>query len=332
MFLGMDVDSTRTFAERMHAEGRRLSEEISALDQVLQRSVAFWSGPDAEGFRSSWSQQHRAHALACVDRLNDLASAVHEHVEEQEAASAPGDAVGAAVGAGAGATGESTGGPDATTRSAIPRGPLDDSGPLVDEDVAAAWNDMNDWQKRKVAQEIVDSEFEKYGMEPVTLQVEDKDEFSGSWNESEKKLTITDAWLDDPSSTAVFAHEVRHAAQSEFVREVEPTGFLWWRDDKAAEYARLEEEHGITRDDIAAFRENMPEYGGDYVSPPEQLSPDATRAEQKAYAQERYEYEYQPLEHDARTVGDGFSRSLDVEDLRRYQDRAGVEQAEPTGS
>lgn len=320
-FLGMDPEQVREHAQQIRTGCTRLGTRRAALEGLIAQSEEFWRGEDAEQFRRSWHSGAGALWREGLERLGGFADTADQDADEQERTSDPGGATGGS----GGSTGDAGTTADGT-RSYVPRGPLSSDGPLVTDEVAEAWSGMTDEERRKVAQEIVDSHFEDYGMEPVELIVEDKGaERSGSWSEKDKRLTITEAWLEDPSSTAVFAHEVRHAAQSEFARRTDPTGFLWWRDDKAAEYAQIERDHGVSREQIESWRGNMEEYGGDYISPPEELAPDATSAERQAYDAEWNRYEQQPLEQDARAVGDGYSRGLNLDELREFQERAGVD-------
>lgn len=100
----------------------------------------------------------------------------------------------------------------------------------------------------------------------------------GSWREGwfivGHKLTINQDRLSDPATRHTLVHEARHATQHEFVDQTDRS--LWDHitgNDRSAEYEQIEEEQGITREEIDAWRENSddrtpaPIHPGDDAAP-----------------------------------------------------------------
>lgn len=182
---------------------------------------------------------------------------------------------------------------------------------------------MSQAERERVAQAIVDAEFERYGMEPVEIDFESMDHM-GYWREGffivGDKLAINQDRLQDPGILHTLVHEVRHAAQHEFIEQTDRS--LWdhiLRNDKSAEYERIEREHGITREDIEAWDEN---FGNRTPAPvmPENPTPE----EYEQYQREYDEYFEQPTEADAQGTGRDLVNDLTFEDLQDYQRDAGV--------
>ncbi|QNN82197.1 WXG100 family type VII secretion target [Brachybacterium sp. Z12] len=96
-FVGMDTGQGREHAERLRTAAQRLGSEHAVLSSTVQASEAFWRGPDAEAFRSTWADGAGRLLHQLVGELEESASVLDGDVEEQESASA----------------GEPTGGPDA---------------------------------------------------------------------------------------------------------------------------------------------------------------------------------------------------------------------------
>lgn len=300
-FLGMDVEAVRAEAQRVRTAQQRLADEHQALHQRILQSHEFWIGSDADQFRERWTATTSPQWEGALDRLLHTADTAESEVDQQDAAStADGD----------GATSD---GGDGAARTAYDG----EAGDVpIDPDVRNAWmNDMNEQQRRAVLQEMVDQEFERYGMEPVdiTYFYEEPDPDSnlvtfGSWSEDGQTLKLNEYLLSNPDLMLTTVHEVRHAAQHEFIEQTDPGLFDWLPgvDSKADDYERIEEDYGITRDEIEAWRENFD--GDNYISPDEDFEA----------------YQAQPVEVDAREREDGFAGDLTFEELQRYQRDAGV--------
>ena len=115
----------------------------------------------------------------------------------------------------------------------------------------------------------------------------------------------------------------RHAAQDNWVEETDgPPAWQFWREDhSAAEYERIEEEYGVTKEEIEAWRENDKDYT---EFPEDQPGEDAPQSEKDAWNEEYEAYREQPLEEDAFEEGDEFVDGITPEELRQYQLDAGV--------
>src|SRR5699024_6912037 len=82
----------------------------------------------------------------------------------------------------------------------------------------------------------------------------------GSWTDGSGTLKLNEYVLDNPDLMLTTVHEVRHAAQHEFVDQTESFwDFLPWVDHDE-DYDRIEEEHGISREEIESRRENFDDY------------------------------------------------------------------------
>ena len=313
-FLGMDVQQVEQHAERMRRGREELGDRLQALDGAVRASQGFWHGPDAETFRDRWGTVHSSLGLPALEQLSRRATSLERDAEEQETASAP----------------EGTGGGGGRgTAADVARDGSDDDRGTVDPEVAAAWEDMTDEERREVAQEIVDAEFEKYGMDPVEIDFDDIDG-NGFWREGilgiGRTLKIDENELADPDILHTLAHEVRHAAQHEFIERTEPS-YSILGSDKNQEFEEIEDEYGVTREEIESWEDNFGPFS--YKSPPDRPDDDAGPEEWDEYHEEFDEYLDQPVEVDARGGGRGFVEGTSLEDLQEFQREAGVPVSDP---
>lgn len=304
----MDVEAAREFGERIDAATERLVGEFDSLDSMVRASGEFWRGPDGDAFRASWTGTYSSIAQPGFDRLRACADRIRTDSDEQDEASSPDS--------------EGTHSEDAHGRTAAPWADADGE-PNVDPEVAEAWEAMSDEDREKVAREMIDDQLRSYGIDPSTVEISFEDtEYLGYWSESERKLVINPEHLRTPGAFDTIAHEVRHAAQHEYVRQTEPTGWWFWRDDKAKEYEQIERDHNISRRDIDLWRENNKP--GKYISPPDPPGPGASDADRERYRREFEYYEGQPVEVDARGAGKRYAEGIDMSDLEEYKKNAGV--------
>lgn len=322
-FVGMDTDQGLGHVERLRTAARQLESRHAALSSTVQASHAFWRGPDAEAFRTTWADGAGRLLTQLVGELGQSASSLDGEVAEQETASA-----GETTGSGAGEDGNRGGaGPG------IPGARYGGGGDgTVSPEVARAWDAMGPEDQRQVLQEIVDQELERQGHPGLDVHFEDlSDEgWAGYWTEHGgirfwrgEHIVIDIEHATDPDALNTAAHEARHAAQDQWVEQTDGTpGWQFWReDDSAEEYERIERDHGVTQEEIEAWREN----DGDYISPPEPPpSPDAPQSEHDAWHEAYREYREQPLEDDAFDTGDDFADEITLEELQQYQEDAQV--------
>lgn len=320
-FLGMDVEQCREHAERTREGGARLEDLLTRLSAVLSRGQQQWIGPDAEDFRGRWHTEVGAALQSTADLLAQQAGELDGHVAQQEAASSPDGAEG-----GAGDAGD----PDAhgdvpfTSRDADPGDPPSerDFGAergTVDPDVANTWEHMSDPERRRVAQQIVDEEFARYGMEPVDINFTDLSG-NGQWNEIFNRLSIDEERLADPDILHTLVHEVRHAAQHQAISDTRRTLF---DRDTSDDYEAAEDRYGATEEEIRAWRDNQ-RWPWSYTSPPDAPDQGAPQEDWDRYYEDYAEYVDQPVEVDARRRGREFVDGMTPEDLEGFMERAGV--------
>ena len=316
-FAGMDVAQAEAHARLLEERHGRLIELFTDLDAQVSDTQAAWIGPDGDAFRAQWTAEHATRFRPVAENLLRAASELDQHIEEQNRASGAGDSTGSGdTGAGA---------PDgADIADPTAHDPGGDRRGNVDPDVYYIWTNMTHEQRMLVAQEIVDEQFAQYGMDPVEISFENSDNM-GSWREGflifGDKLVINKERLDDPAIIHTLIHEVRHAAQHEFIEQTDRS--LWDHitgDDKSAEYERIEEEHGVTREEIEAWDENF----GDRTPAPTPLPENPTPEDEARYQEEYDEYFEQPTEADAQATGRDWVNDLTAEDMQEYQERAGV--------
>lgn len=301
-FLGMDVDEVRAVAERLREAQQRLAEQHDLLQGRITQSTEFWHGADADGFRGAWESDLGPLWRRAGEDLRRMAETADTDADQQDTTSGAEDRDPSGDGAGSEA-------------DVMPPSLADPSSTAGDEplskDLVGPWMDMGDDEKQAVLREIAEQELEQYGLEDVEIVFqnippeEGEDWYpAGSWNG--EVLMLNTYGLHDPEMMLSAVHEARHAAQWEFVEQTQPERWDWLPlvDSQSEDYARIEEEHGVTREEIEAWRENQDtilDYGED---------PEA--------------YEAQPLEVDARESEDSFARGMSVEELQQYQRDAGV--------
>lgn len=311
-FLGIDVHQAGEQVEQIQRCRERLAGELEALDGAVRASQGFWIGADADHFRERWSALRTGPGLSALEQLSQRADTLETDIEQQETASARDD--GGAAGGGSS--------PDVADDGDNDRG-------TVDPEVAAAWRGMTDEERRAVAQEIVDAEFEKYGMDSVEIDFDDI-KGNGYWREGilgfGQKLAIDEDALSDPDILHTLAHEVRHAAQHEFIERTEPR-YSILGDNRNERFEEIEAEHGVTREEIEEWDDNFGLFS--YKQAPRRLGDDATPEEQAEYDRKFQEYLDQPVEVDAREGGREFVEDVTMGDLQDFQREADVPVSEP---
>lgn len=298
-FQGMDTAEVHAAAERMRTARRLLTEAYSALQGQVLGSGADWQGPDGEHFRGTRSTSVGPQWTRALEMLEQLAETAVRNADEQDA-----------VSEGEGRTGTDG---DSGNGSGSVQMFDDDAGDIpLDVEVQRAWYAMSPEDQKAVLQEIVDQECERYGIEPVAIEyfVEGWEEGEpltlGSWDGN--TLRLNEAMLNSPDLALAAVHEVRHAAQGEFVEQTEGGFWDWlpWVEGPDDDYERIEEKHGFTQEEIEAWRENSEP--GNYVDPDDDLEG----------------YLEQPVEVDAREAEDEFASGLTLEEFQQYQRDAGV--------
>ncbi|MEO2096497.1 MAG: hypothetical protein ABGX90_05050 [Brachybacterium sp.] len=324
--IGMDTAQGEAHAERLRAAGDRLEERRAVLDALVRASETIWRGPDADRFRADWSTGASRMLREQCTALGALGTQLEEEVQQQETAS---------QGEREGGVASSSGSTSEPSSSASGRGRRAGGGGdgEVSQEVADAWNAMDPPEQKRVLREIAAQELERQGVDDVPVYFEDlsEDGALGFWYEFDiwhplrgEHIQIDDNHASDPDSLNTVAHEARHAAQDNWVEETDaPAAWQFWREDDSAEdYERIEEEHGVTQEEIEAWREN----DKDYVDPPAEDQPgeDAPQSEKDAWTEEYEAYREQPLEDDAFEEGDEFTEEITLEELQQYQRDAGV--------
>ncbi|MFQ6485682.1 WXG100 family type VII secretion target [Brachybacterium epidermidis] len=320
-FLGMDVEQAGAHASATRNAQQRLEGLLGELSNRIGRSSQHWIGADADEFRTRWVETAQTPGHLLADELGRSAEELELHVREQDEAS------------GAGPAGSSPGGDSGDPiGSGRARRERPGGGGQVSPDVQSAWEKMPEEHQQKVLSKVVEQELERYGHEGLTVHFDRNTGYSGYWTERSEEhpdrgehIVIDRAHATEADSLNTAVHEARHAAQVHWIEETTPTGFWFWRDNKEAEYAEIEGKHGVTRDDIEAFREN----DKDYIPAPDPPPPGATAEQWRQYEEDYDAYRYQPLEDDAWNQGDRFAEELTVEQLQQYQRDAGVPVTNP---
>lgn len=181
------------------------------------------------------------------------------------------------------------------------------------QETGQMWSDLTPEEREAIVQVMVDEMAEEYGLDtPVNVSIRDMTDPAtgrrpnGSWSESNQLLSLDINNLEDPALLHTIAHEVRHAAQHQMIRDKNHNpGFIeqfmidrGWREHPF-------DRHDVDRATVEAWEENFKP--GNYVRDP-----------WDRYAQ-------QPVERDAREAGREFTNQLTPEELRRYADEAGVD-------
>lgn len=313
-FLGMDVDQSRSHADRLRSGQQTLTERMEPLEQSVRASLEHWVGADGDAFRAEWDARVAPRLRETVEGLGRLATDLDGEADAQDEASNPTD----------GGHGGGGSGGDAPASRVSPKDTGGGSNPALSEEFRNQWDQLSDEDKKAVAEEMVKEYLARYGMDAEDVRFVELDpNHLGTWYESwgpynggdgffdiewkSRGMDINQDLLNDPDRLFdTLAHEARHAVQHEMIDETNPA---WWdnplfRDDTSDDYARIEEEYGITHEEIDAWRENFDDY---------------KRPEDDFQA-----YEDQPVEVDAREAGREEVDQLDTEDLERYKDKAGV--------
>lgn len=302
-FLGMTPEEVREHAQRMRDAQRLLEERRGVLEARVLSSEEIWRGTDAERFRDRWSAEVSPQWQQALARLDAAADTAETEADEQDSASD----------GGGGGTPGSQGRSEGDDEMVVAKGEPGDGvagDERLDSEVQTAWHTMEEDEKKKVLQAMYDEEMEKYGLEPVELVFESDLQAAGEWRPDERVIALNDSEqaLSNAHMLLTPVHEVRHAAQWDFVDQTEPGRWDWlpFVDSKAEEYESIEEEHGVTREEIEDWRENG--RPGEYIG----------------WQEDREAYEAQPVEFDAREQEDVVAKSMTLEDMNRLQRKAGV--------
>lgn len=314
-FLGMDVAQTREHCRSLRTAQQRTEDLIDVLSSSISASAQHWVGHDADEFRARWVATAETPGRRLAAALAQVATDLEQHVREQDIASEPGDD--------ADASGEVTSASTPDLGRGRNEGPGGTEDVSVSPEVAAAWDDMEPEDQKAVLQEIANQELKRYGHPELTLYFDDM-EYLGQWRGfglfRGEHIRIDETHVDDPDSLHTVVHEVRHAAQDQWVRDTNLYELGLWPEKGEAKFAEIEEEHGVTREDIRAFRKNALTYD----SGPEWPGDNATPEEYEQYHRDYEEYASQPLEADAFAEGDRFEGGITLEQLQQYQRDAGV--------
>lgn len=196
---------------------------------------------------------------------------------------------------------------DAAIIAARPHGSFSSDGPeyVVDPEVARAWEDMSDDERRAVLEHIAEQRAREAGLDDFEVRIEDLEDQDGdgvdddpstdsrgSWSEGDRVLRIDEGNLDDPTILGTVAHEVRHAQQH---KAVDDLPWWWWEDYHGPP--------GVSQDEVEEWRDNFDDY--------QTSEDDGFDA-----------YHDQPVERDARETGGGYLDDLDKDELDRIREEA----------
>lgn len=206
---------------------------------------------------------------------------------------------------------------DSALVHARPEGSFSEAGPhgVIDPEVERQWAQMSDDERRATLEEMAEALADGYAVDGFEIRIEDLEDSDGdgddddpdtdshgSWSDHDRVLRIDTNDLDDPDTINTMAHEVRHAAQHENVRDAFP-GLV----DQALIEAGLKDDPfhpppGVTRDEVEAWRDNFEDY----------------QAPQDGFD----DYFNQPVEQDARASGDAYVDDLTGADLEDHREAA----------
>ncbi|MCW2792098.1 MAG: hypothetical protein JWO76_1196, partial [Nocardioides sp.] len=206
---------------------------------------------------------------------------------------------------------------DSALVQARPDDAFNDAGPhgVVDPEVERDWSTMSDAERRAVLEHMARELADKYGVDDFDVIIEDLEDrdgkdgdddpsldYHGFWSEDDKGLHLDSNELSDPDLINTMAHEVRHAAQHEMIRDANP-GLI----DQALIDAGIKDDPfhpppGVSAQDVEDWKENF----DDYHSPEDDF--DA--------------YHDQPVEADARDSGEQYLDDLTPEDLDHEREEA----------
>lgn len=204
---------------------------------------------------------------------------------------------------------------DRALLAARPTTSFSDAGPrgVVDPEVAAEWAAMSDDERRAGLESMAREIAEDHGLdyEMVISDLEDQDgdgvdddpdsDLHGYWSEDDREMHLDSTELADPDIINTLAHELRHAAQHENIRDADPGPI-----DRALITAGLKDDPfhpppGITRDDVEEWAENFDDY--------------------QTYDDDGWDaYLGQPVEEDARESGEDYLEGLTPEQLERHRE------------
>jgi len=203
----MNVAAIRAIAADIARSGQTLQGSITSLDRLV--STVDWSGPDAQAFTAQWRSEQRRLMVQAVQYLGTSAQKLIQQADDQEVVSG------------------------SSPNSSSPGRNADvvwDNGETygtLPPEVAQEWSKMSDAERREALQHLADEYAQRYGLNPVTVQFDELADgggnFLGYWDESQKKLVIDNSDVGNATyAINTLAHEMRHAAQHEMVRDADP--------------------------------------------------------------------------------------------------------------
>ncbi|GAA1850135.1 hypothetical protein [Myceligenerans crystallogenes] len=83
---GADIEALRVLADTIAEGSARLDGVVAAVGAAMVPEDG-WSGPDAEGFRAEWTDEHMVRLRETASALAELAGKVRENADAQEATS-----------------------------------------------------------------------------------------------------------------------------------------------------------------------------------------------------------------------------------------------------
>lgn len=198
---------------------------------------------------------------------------------------------------------------------ARPRDSFSSEGPkgVADPEVADDWARMSDAERRTALANMARELAERYGIEDYEMVIDDLEDQDGDgvdddpasdlhgyWSESDKEMHLDSTELADPDIINTLAHEMRHAAQHENIRDADP-GLV----DRGLINAGLKDDPfnpppGVTRDDVEEWERNFEDY--------QTADDDGWDA-----------YLDQPVERDARESGEEYVETLTPEELESHR-------------
>lgn len=320
---GMDTEDAVRFSEAaLHAEGV-LRIRWDEVDGVVSGLDSFWRGPDADGFAAAWSALRRNAAEAVLERLRGAAEETAQHAEEQELASAGEDGA-------ASSSQPPTGPADDASLPFLPVpgvafNPGDGETSATDPDIQAAWDEMSEADRKAVLRQIVEDELEAYGLnlDPTEGPMDVEVRFFPGWMNGGAisiqtgMIYLSSDLLDSPYGLQIAAHEARHQAQYEMIRRTDADPWDWITgDDNADKYAEVEEEFGVSREEIEQWRHEFKPWNYEFPPMGDPNSPE--------YEEQMQAYRDQQVEVDAREREEEFADEFGFEDLQQAQRDAGV--------
>ncbi len=223
--IGADAGALRLVAQTFTQTSERFAHMRGELEARIVEGD--WRGTDADSFRQQWNSNLRGSLEQASRMLAEGASELRRQADEQERTSAPGGAEGGGLSLAPG---------DHMDRDNSD--PNDDG--TLDPRVAQQWAAMDTAERRYILNLLAQEMAAKYDID-VNLVVIDLDDSEGDsrgvWLEdgrfrdlgegrrwySGHTLAIDIDNIDNPQTALnVVAHEMRHAAQHEMVRDADP--------------------------------------------------------------------------------------------------------------